>query len=83
MTLWRRFQEWRSDRLITRCVYAGAEAMLDLAARQFSEQLTDAEKDALVASYGQWLTSGGDDRLNAFIDEPVRTIHLFLSEVIR
>lgn len=82
MTWWQRFQRWRWQRLITKLVYASAEVMLDLAAQQFRDALTGREKAKLVRRYGRWL-SADQDRMYALIEQPARTLHLFLSDVIR
>lgn len=82
-SLVRWFAEYQHNRLIRKTVHLSAEAMLTLAEQQFSEALTKEERERLVSAYGKWLVAGGDERLLGMVDQPVRTLHLFLGEVIR
>jgi hypothetical protein len=85
MGLWQRFTRWRTERLIRKVVYKSADAMLILADERFREALTNDERTALLARYDKWLCEFIEDdaRLLSFIEQPVRAVQLFLSEVIR
>jgi hypothetical protein len=79
---WQTFRGWREDRLVHRLVYQSAETMLHVATQEFREPLTAGERQALVDTYGRWLRAAGPERLLGLVEQPVRTIQLFLSETI-
>jgi hypothetical protein len=81
MTVWARVVDRWHARQARRLIYASCDVMLIVAGRRFSEALTDDEEEGLVRSWGKWLQN--DERLLALIDNPERTINLFLGEVIR
>jgi hypothetical protein len=82
MTVIARVQAWWLGREIRRLVDASGDCMLMLARQQFREALTDEEQAELMGRYNAWLCADRA-RLLGLVDEPVRTIHLFLSEAIQ
>jgi hypothetical protein len=82
MSLWRWVQGWRHDRMIRRLVHLSADVMLSAADEEFRESLTDKEKQILVRRYNDWLC-GDESRLLGLINQPTRTVQMFLSDVVR
>lgn len=77
---WTCFVEWRRQRAVAHFLSDSNDAMLVLAAERLGRELSDAEHEDLPRLYVQWLDAD-DARLLALSDRPVRTIHLFLSEL--
>lgn len=83
MTLWQRYKNWRLTRASRRLVYASMRCMVMLAEERFREELTGKEREALECQFLGWLMHDTNAKVDALLSNPERTLHLFLSEVIR
>lgn len=77
--LWRQFQEWRTNRMVTKFIVKAAVFMLEEASRRLHGPLSREEVHEMLTSFNDWLCAD-IARIDALVDRPTRTVHLFLSE---
>ena len=77
--IFRWIQKWRHDRLLDQFVRLSVNRMLTEAADRLGTPLSDDEAALLTVRFAKWLDAD-PKRVDALVSQPVRSIHLFLSE---